>query len=124
MSVAWNVLIFAITPLMMPLFNLADETKELIIILVLIHNIFNAIMMPFSGSLGNGLRAAGDVKFTMYVAVGSTVIVRLVLSYIFALTFNMGVIGIAFAMCADWTARAIIYYIRYRKGTWKQFQVI
>ena len=42
MSVAWNVLIFAITPLMMPLFNLADETKELIIILVLIHNIFNA----------------------------------------------------------------------------------
>lgn len=124
MSIVWNALIFAITPLMMPLFNLENETKQLIIILVLIHNIFNAIMMPFSGSLGNGLRAAGDVKFTMYVSVGSTLIVRLILSYVFALTFNMGVIGIAFAMCADWTARAIIFYIRYRKGTWKNFSVI
>lgn len=124
LSVGWNILIFLITPLMMPFFNLESETKQLIIILVLIHDIFNGIMMPFSGSLGNGLRAAGDVKFTMYIAVGSTVIVRLVLSYIFGITLQMGVYGIAFAMCADWTVRAVIYFLRYRSGVWKHLSVI
>lgn len=29
---------------------------------------------PFSGALSNGLRAAGDVKYTMYVSVVSTVV--------------------------------------------------
>ena len=51
-----------------------------------------------SGALSNGLRAAGDVKFTMYVSVVSTVAVRLFLSYLLGITLRMGVIGIALAM--------------------------
>ena len=39
----------------------------LVIWLVLINNIFNGLAYPFAGSLGSGLRAAGDVRFTMIV---------------------------------------------------------
>ena len=55
----------------MKAYILADETKRLVILLVLIHNVFNSIVFPFSGPLGNGLRAAGDVKFTMVVSIAS-----------------------------------------------------
>ena len=92
--------------------------------LVVIHNVFNAFAYPFSGGLSCGLRAAGDVKYTMVVSVASTLGCRLVLSYILGLTLHMGVIGIAFAMAADWTVRAAVFLARQRSGKWKQFNVI
>lgn len=101
LSSAWNLLIFLLTPLFMRLYALEPETKRLVILLVLIHNLFNAIAYPFSGALSNGLRAAGDVKFTMYVSVISTVAVRLLLSWVFGIVLQMGVIGIAIAMVCD-----------------------
>ena len=67
LSSVWNLLIFLLTPLFMRFYALEPDTKQLVIWLVLIHNLFNAIAYPFSGALSNGLRAAGDVKFTMYV---------------------------------------------------------
>ena len=80
LSSVWNLLIFLLTPLFMRFYALEPDTKQLVIWLVLIHNLFNAIAYPFSGALSNGLRAAGDVKFTMYVSVISTIAVRLLLS--------------------------------------------
>lgn len=70
------------------------------------------------------IRAAGDVKFTMYVSVISTIVVRLCLSYVFGILLQMGVIGIAFAMVCDWVVRAVIFYIRQRSGRWKSFRII
>ena len=124
LSVSWNVIVFILTPIFMQLYNVSQETKQLVIILVLIHNIFNTVAFPFSGPLSNGLRAAGDVKYTMIVSIASTVLGRLIFSFIFALGLNMGVIGIAYAMCLDWTIRGIIFYLRFRSKKWTQFKVI
>ncbi|MCD7951038.1 MAG: MATE family efflux transporter [Erysipelotrichaceae bacterium] len=123
-SVVWNAFVFVSMPLIMSFYSLADETVNLVIILVAIHNIFNSIAFPFSGPLSNGLRATGDVKFTMIVSIASTVGGRLVLSLILGIYFNMGVIGIAIAMCMDWGIRAIIFYFRYRSQKWQQLSVI
>ena len=123
-SVAWNVIILAATPLVMMAYDLSAETKSLIIWLVVIHNVFNAFAYPFSGPLSAGLRAAGDAKFTMVVTVISTIGIRLLLSVLFGIVLNMGVIGIAFAMCADWLFKAVLFEIRFRKGMWKQLKVI
>lgn len=84
-SAVWNLLIFILTPVFLHFYSLSPETKRLVVWLVLIHNAFNAAFYPFSGALSNGLRAAGDVKFTMYVSVVSTVAVRLLLSYLLGL---------------------------------------
>lgn len=123
-SAGWNLFIFILTPLFMKFYLLPPETKKLVIWLVLIHNVFNAAAFPFSGALSNGLRAAGDVKFTMYVSIASTIAGRLFLSYILGITFDMGVIGIALAMVCDWIIRAVIFIRRQKSGKWKNFQVI
>lgn len=123
-SVIWNVLIFLITPVMMYFYTIENETKRIVIILVLIHNVFNTIAFPFADSLGKGLRAAGDVKFTMTISIITTVGVRLLFSILFGIILGWGVIGIACAMCLDWCSRAVLFYIRFKKGKWKNFELI
>jgi putative MATE family efflux protein len=123
-SAVWNLLILVLTPLFLRFYAIEYETKQLVMWLVILHNVFNTVAFPFSGALGNGLRAAGDVKFTMWFSILTTVAVRLVCSWIFAVVLNMGVMGIAWAMCCDWTVKGVIYFIRLRSGKWKQFKVI
>lgn len=96
----------------------------MVIWLVLLHNVFNATAYPFSGALSNGLRSAGDVKFTMYVSIISTIVVQLFLSWFLGIVFGMGVIGIALAMVSDWIVRAVIFLWRQKSGKWKNFQMI
>lgn len=123
-SIIWNVFIFVLTPFIMKSYALSDQTIDLIIVLVLIHNIFNTVAFPFSGPLSNGLRATGDVKFTMIVSIASTVLGRFVFSIILAVYMNLGVIGIALAMCLDWSIRAVVFYLRLKSEKWTQFKVI
>ncbi len=123
-ALLWNILIFALTPLLMELYPLSEEIRRLVIQLVLIHNIFNALAWPFGGALPNGLRAAGDIRSTMVVSIASTVFVRLLLSYLLGIWMGMGVIGIAVAMVCDWIVRAAAFTIRYEQGKWRTMQVI
>lgn len=123
-ALIWNALIFAATPLFMRFYALSPETKQLVIQLVLIHNIFNSVAFPFADPLGKGLRAAGDVRYATIVSLFTTIVVRLALSMLFGVAMNMGVIGIAFAMCADWIVRGILLWMRFRAGKWKQMKVI
>lgn len=123
-SVAWNVVVFAATPLILRFYALEPETISLVIQLVALHNAFNALVFPFSGCLGNGLRATGDVAFTMWVSIAATLVVRLVLSYVLGVLLGMGVMGIAWAMCADWLARAVALLCRWRSGAWKTKRVV
>ena len=123
-AIAWNALIFAITTVFMSFYALEDQTKRLVILLVLIHNIFNAVAFTFADPLGKGLRATGDVKFTTATSLFTTIGVRLIFSVIFGIWLNLGVIGIAFAMCLDWSVRGIIFWWRFRQGKWKTFKVI
>lgn len=124
LSSGWNLLILVLTPLFLRCYALEPQTKQLVVWLVLIHNIFNAVAFPFSGALSNGLRAAGDVKFTMYVSILSTIAGRLFLSYLLGIVLHMGVVGIAVAMVCDWVIRAVIFIWRQKSGKWKEFQVI
>ena len=123
-SLAWNILVFAVTPLLMSFYSLADETKILVVWLVLIHNIANSFAYPLADPFGKGLRAAGDIKFTMFVSIGSTIAGRLVFSLLFGKVFGWGVIGIALAMCLDWCIRAVFFWVRFKQGKWKNFQLI
>ncbi len=123
-SIIWTGLILAVSPLVLKGYALSAEAAGLVVILILIHNVFNAVFYPLSGALSNGLRAAGDVKFTMYISLASTVAGRVVFSVILAVWLNMGVIGIALAMCLDWGIRALVFWVRFVRGSWKKFSVI
>ncbi|WP_405353990.1 MATE family efflux transporter [Ruminococcus sp.] len=124
LSVLWNALIFAITPLIVRYSAISPEAKDLVIWLVLINNIFNGLAYPFAGSLGNGLRAAGDVKFTMIVSITLTIVARLLFSALFGLWLGWGVIGVAIGMSIDLVFRGVILVWRYKSQKWTQFQLI
>lgn len=124
LSVVWNTVVFALTPVIMPFFDVAPETRSLTVSLVLIHNIFNCVAFPFADPLGKGLRAAGDVKFTMVWSIVTTIGERLLFSVLFAVVLDMGVTGIAAAMCLDWCIRAAVFLFRLKEGKWKRFQLI
>lgn len=123
-SLVWNGLIFAATPILMRFYAIEPETKALVILLVLIHNTFNALAFPFADSLGKGLRATGDVRFPTAISIFTTVGIRLVFSWLFGIVLSWGVLGIAWAMCLDWTIRGMIFYLRFRSKKWTNFQVI
>ena len=124
LSIIWNAVVFAITPLIVQHSAISAEAKTLVIWLVLINNIFNGLAYPFAGSLGNGLRAAGDVKFTMLVSVSLTIAARLFFSALFGLWLGWGVIGIAVGMSIDLVFRGIIFLWRYKSQEWTRFQLI
>ena len=124
LSILWNALIFAITPLIIRYSAISPEAKKLVIWLVLINNIFNGLAYPFAGSLGNGLRAAGDVKFTMIVSITLTIAARLLFSALFGLWLGWGVIGVAIGMSVDLVFRGIIFLWRLKSQKWTRFQLI
>ena len=124
LAIAWNIIVMVLTPLLLPLYDLSAETKHLILIIVAIHNLFSALVQPFSGPLSSGLRAAGDVKFTMWASIFATVVCRTFLSFLLAKWLGMGVIGIALAMVLDWCIKAALDIWRFRSGKWKNRRII
>lgn len=124
LSVLWNALVFVVTPLIVRCSAISPEAKELVIWLVLINNIFNGLAYPFAGSLGNGLRAAGDVKFTMIVSITLTIAARLFFSTLFGLWLGWGVIGVAVGMSLDLVLRGAIFIRRLKSQKWTRFRLI
>ncbi len=124
LSVAWNAAVFAATPLLLSRSAISPEAKDLTIWLVLINNIFNGLAYPFAGPLGNGLRAAGDVKFTMLVSISLTLGARLLFSVIFGLWLGWGAVGVTLGMSLDLVLRGAVFLRRLRSQKWTNFQLI
>lgn len=124
LSILWNGLVFVITPFIIKYSAISEEAKSLVIWLVLINNIFNGLAYPFAGSLGNGLRAAGDVKFTMITSITLTIAARLIFSALFGIICGWGVIGVALGMSMDLVFRGIIFIKRYHSQKWTKFHLI
>ena len=123
-STVWCLLMLVVTPAALLFYNLSDEAKQLVLVLVLIHNVFNVVLSPFAFSLSDGLRAAGDIRYTMLSAIFATVVCRVFFSVLFGIWLDMGVIGICIAMVCDWLIKATLIFIRWRSKRWMFFHVI
>lgn len=66
----------------------------------------------------NCLRAAGDVRFPVYIGILSMWGVSVLFGYIFGIVFHWGIIGVWFALGCDEVLRGIIMYIRWKKKLW------
>lgn len=119
-----SVLVCAVLPIIHNFYELTDETWELSCILIIMHNVMATLLHPTSFNLSNTLRAAGDVKFTMYVGIASMLVFRLGVAVLCGIILNMGIIGVWIAMGMDWLGRSVAFAIRYRSGKWKEFRVI
>lgn len=84
----------------------------------------NGVAYPFAGPLGNGLRAAGDVRFTMLVSIALTIGARLFFSALFGRQLGLGVIGVAIGMSIDLVFRGAIFLWRLKSQKWTRFRLI
>ena len=108
-------------PLLLRLYSLTADTSRLAAILILIHNGCAIVFWPISFTLPNALRASNDAKYTMYVAVFSMVMFRILFSYILGIGLGWGAIGVWWAMVLDWIFRDAMFLWRYKSGRWEQF---
>jgi putative MATE family efflux protein len=114
-----NILITILIPVILRLYNLTDETAKIAVQLIIYHCILSTFIWPLSFTLPNALRAANDVKYTMWVSMLSMWIWRIGLSYLLAITFELGVLGVWIAMTIDWLFRTICFVIRFKKEKYR-----
>ena len=107
------------------LFQLPPETAAIAVQLIHSFVIFAIIFWPASFALPNGLRAAGDVRFTMLVSTASMWVFRIGASFLLCSPLvGMGIMGVWVAMYIDWIARCAAFLWRFFSGRWKGRQVI
>lgn len=113
--VVLNIVLFAILPLMLDLYSISPEAREIAVILIWIHNGFGVLLWTPSFVLPNAMKATGDAKFVMVTAVLSMFIFRVALSYVLGIRFGMGAVGVWICMVIDWICRIICFTVRFEK---------
>lgn len=119
-----NLLMLATVKPLVGIFGLAPETTALTIEILVWFFIANMTIWPLSFMLPNGLRAAGDAKYSMVVSTISMWTFRIGFSYILGIGLGLGVNGTWFAMYADWLCRAICFTLRFLGGKWQNKRVV
>jgi len=99
--------------------GISAETAELSFVLIWIHNGIGIILWPAAFVLPSALRAANDVKFTLYVGVASMLIARIGLSWVLCVWLEWGATGVWSAMVVDWIVRIAFFVPRVISGKWK-----
>lgn len=117
-----NVLVVALLPLIIRIYNLSEITAQMTRQILLYHAICCVTIWPLSFTLPNTLRAANDVQLTMWVSILSMWIFRIGFSYILGSVLGWGVFGIWVAMTIDWLFRGICFSVRYIRGRWQQMR--
>jgi Na+-driven multidrug efflux pump len=121
--VVLNLVLLFMLPLIIRIYNLSDETSEMTRQLMTYHCFLAMLIWPLSFTLPSALRAANDVKFTMWTSMISMWVWRILFSYLLAITFGLGVLGIWIAMTIDWLFRSICFVLRFRRGKYREASV-
>lgn len=86
--------------------------------------VFKVFLWPMAFTPANGLRAAGDVKYTMLVSVASMWVFRVGLGYYLCRYTGAGLYGVWIAMFADWFCRGVLFLFRLLRGAWMQNKLL
>ncbi len=128
-AVTDSILCLFSTPLL-SLFGLTAASSTLARTLLLYHSAVSVILWPAGFCLPPAFRAANDVLFTMIVSIFSMWFFRVAMAYFLALetvsvfglfTFSgtgLGLMGVWYAMTADWIFRVALFLWRLISGRW------
>lgn len=116
--------IYFALPLLLPIYNLSQETASLTTQMLLIHTLAAVCIWPLTFDLPASMRAAGDVKFAMIVSIASMWVFRIGAAYLLANGLRMGAVGVWAAMAVDWLFRAVVFSLRWLGGKWKLKRII
>ena len=71
-----------------------------------------------------GLETAGDIAFPVISSILTSWILTVGVSALLCLVFNLGIYGAFIGACLDECVRGISFYIRWKRGTWKKFNLL
>ena len=111
-------------PFITKLTALSPEGRELTCRLTWFISAMRLIFWPIAFTLPNGLRAAGDVSFTMIVGTVSMWLLRVALSWYLCRYTGVGLWGIWIGWCADWVFRGGCFLWRLRSNKWQKHNVL
>ena len=129
-KLAWTVYIIFCAIIMLfiqqitSLAGMETESAKLAIWLTRIVFTYKMIFWTPSFLPGYGLRAAGDVKFSMITSTLSMWICRVVVTIFLVHTFHMGPLAVWIGMGADWTIRSFIFLARFKSNKWLEHNII
>ena len=103
-----------------PVFGLFTDNNEIIILgtSVLLTNFILEAGRSNNLVLVNALRAAGDVRFPLYIGLVSMWLFSVGFSWLLGIQLGWGLHGIWIALGLDECCRAVAMQIRWKKGTW------
>jgi putative MATE family efflux protein len=86
----------------------------------------SAVELPGLGMqmiVAGGFRGAGDTRTPLYVTLAGVLVFRLALVYLLAIHLGWGLPGVWWGAALDWTGRALLLWLFFRRGTWKQIVI-
>lgn len=110
--------VLAITKPVTWLAGMEAESAAMCFEMVVAITIIKPLVWSGSFVIGYGLRAAGDVKFSMIVSTITMWGCRVALCIFLVKVFGFGPMAVWIGMFADWTVRSIIFSIRFIRGKW------
>ena len=116
--------VFALTKPITILGGMEKESADMCFHMVMWITIVKPLVWIMAFILGYGLRAAGDVKFSMIVSCCTMWACRFCLCVFLIRVMGFGPMGVWIGMFADWTLRGIIFTWRFHSRKWLQHKVI
>lgn len=118
------ILVFLAAKPVTVLAGMSEESAAMCLQMTLAITIVKPLLWVPSFTPPNGLRAAGDVRFSMITATLTMWLCRVALSIFLMRVVKTGPMGVWIGMFADWGVRGVIFTIRFLRGKWLRFHVV
>ncbi len=119
-----SVLLSALAPLIMRFTALSTEGGWLACRILWAVFAVKCLIWPKAFTLPNGLRAAGDVAYTMWISTISMWAFRVALSWGLCRYTAIGLWGVWIGWCTDWLVRNVCFRLRFRGNQWLDHSVL
>ena len=116
--------VFALTKPITILGGMEKESADMCFHMMMWITIVKPLVWIMAFIPGYGLRAAGDVKFSMITSCCTMWVCRFCLCVFLIRRLGVGPMGVWIGMFADWTVRSIIFTWRFHSRKWLQHKVI
>jgi putative MATE family efflux protein len=117
-------IVFVLTKPITGLAGMDAGSTEMTLRLMAFISVFKVFLWPFAFTPANGMRAAGDVRYTMLVSTVSMWVLRVGLCYVLIRGVGMGIEGVWIAWLSDWLCRAVFFLVRFLNGKWMEKKVL
>ena len=112
------ILVLALTKPVILLGGMEAESGRMCFEMMLAITIVKPVSWVLSFVPGYGMRAAGDVKFSMIVSTATMWLCRVLLCIYLVRAWGFGPMAVWIGMFADWTIRSVIFSRRFVSGRW------